>query len=46
MGDHVSTTGEELPVFSPAEIAQPLQAAHPTCNHALVADLFDEGDEG
>lgn len=35
-------TTDDLPVFSPAVTAAPAAAAHPTCNHALVADLFDE----
>ena len=39
------TEFNDLPVFSPAAPERPAAAAaHPTCNHALVADLFD--DEG
>ncbi|MGP4102632.1 hypothetical protein [Nonomuraea sp. KM90] len=33
---------DEVPVFSPVGTATQLAPAHPTCNHALVADLFED----
>lgn len=33
---------DEVPVFSPVVTGAQAPAAHPTCNHALVADLFDD----
>ncbi|GGS61782.1 hypothetical protein GCM10010156_20620 [Planobispora rosea] len=33
---------DDVPVFSAIVNPAPVAAAHPTCNHALVADLFDD----